>query len=190
MPSAHLKATPDVARLFLVGYRATGKTTVGRLVGERLGWGCVDADELLEQLAGRSVRDIFTTDGEPAFRDREAAILEELATVFAWDRHVVSTGGGVVLRPANRELLRAGLVAWLTADAATIHARMVADGVELRPNLTATGGLREVEELLAAREPLYREVADITVPTVGRSPEDVAGDIVTAYLARHPVSPD
>jgi shikimate kinase len=165
-----------VPQIFLVGYRATGKTTVGRIVATRLGWGFVDADAHLEAVTGRTVRDIIAADGEAAFRTLEAQVLRQFALDTAWDNHVVSTGGGVVLRPDNR------FVARLTADAATIHARMVADGVELRPNLTAAGGLAEVESLLASREPLYRQVADIAIDTVGRSPDEVAGDIIAGYF--------
>ena len=171
-------------RIFLVGYRATGKTTVGRLVARSLGWGFIDADSHLEATCGKTVRDLFRDEGEGGFRDRESAVLEELATAEAFDHSVVSTGGGVVIRPANRAHLRRGFVARLTACAATIHDRMTADAAGARPNLTPGGGLAEVEALLAAREPWYREVSDVTVETEGRSPEDAAGDIVTAYLAR------
>ena len=175
-------------RIFLVGYRATGKTTVGRLVAGRLGLQFVDADGYLEATCGKTVREVFRDEGEDGFRDRESAVLEELATAEAWDRHIVSTGGGVVIRPANRVHLRRGFVARLTASAATIHARMTADAaaVGARPNLTPGGGLPEVGALLAAREPWYREVADVTVETEGRSPEQVADAIVTAYRAANP----
>ncbi len=175
-------------RLFLIGYRATGKTTVGRIVASRLGLEFVDADGHLEATCGRTVRDLFRDEGESGFRDRESAVLEELATAEVWDDHVISTGGGVVIRPANRAHLRRGFVARLTASAATIHARMTTDAAVLdqRPNLTPGGGLAEVEALLAAREAWYREVADVTVETEGRSPEDVADAIVTAYRAANP----
>lgn len=175
-------------RLFLVGYRATGKTTVGRLVARSLGWGFVDADGHLEAECGRTVRELFRDEGEAGFRDRESATLEELATAETWDGHVISTGGGVVIRPANRAHLRRGFVARLTASAATIHARMTADAAAggARPNLTPGGGLAEVESLLATREAWYREVAGVTIDTEGRSPEAVADAIVTAYRLSNP----
>ena len=173
-------------RLFLVGYRATGKTTVGRLVAEALDMKFVDADSYLEATTGRTVRDHFRDDGEAGFRDLESATLDELATAEVWDDHVISTGGGVVVRPTNRVRLRRGFVTRLTASASTIHTRMTADAATSgwRPNLTPGGGLQEVEALLAAREPWYREVADVTIDTEGRSPDAVADAIVTAYLAR------
>jgi shikimate kinase len=172
-PSAH-------ASVILVGPRATGKTTVARLLAQRLRWGWLDADELLEKRAGCSIRELFGTAGEAAFRDLESAVLDELCSCR---RLVIATGGGVVLRPANRERLRAvGRVVWLTADAATLWRRLQGDGTtsERRPDLTASGGLAEVEEVLRVRGPLYQEVAEFSVDTAGRSPEEVAA----AELAR------
>lgn len=164
---------PSPAPLFLVGYRGTGKTTVARLLAERLGWEWADADAVLEARRGRSIRQIFAEEGEAAFRDKEAVVLQELCGRRAC---VVATGGGVVLRAENRARLRAaGLVVWLTTDAPTIWARLRQDATtaERRPPLTV-GGLGEVEELLRARLSLYEEVADLAVATVGRSPAEVA----------------
>src|SRR5262249_5119687 len=125
---------------------------VGRVLAARLGWGFVDADERIEAAAGVSIADIFAAEGEVGFRDREAAALAELAELT---RHVVATGGGVVLRTANREVLRtAGFVAWLAAspEAAWERIRTDAATAARRPNLTAAGGLDEVRALMAARE--------------------------------------
>jgi shikimate kinase len=167
--------------ILLIGYRGTGKTTVGRLVADRLGWGFIDADDRIEASAGRAVADIFAAEGEAGFRDREAAALAELCGLA---RHVVATGGGVVLRPANRDRLRAaGFVAWLTAEPRTVWGRLRADPTTAarRPNLTARGGLDEVRELLRTREPLYRETAAVRVATDDLSPEAVADAILTAW---------
>ena len=90
--------------IFLVGYRGTGKSTVGRLLAQRLGWAFADADDHVEQAAGTSIKEIFATEGEPAFRAREASAIEELGKRTAC---VVATGGGAVLRPSTRELLNA-----------------------------------------------------------------------------------
>lgn len=169
-------------RIFLVGYRGTGKTTAGRIVAESLGWGFVDADERIEAAAGATIADIFAAEGEAGFRDREAAVLADLCG--GPERVVVATGGGVVLRPTNRDLLpRSGFVAWLTAPPGHLWRRIQADTTTAarRPNLTAAGGVEEVERLLAVREPLYRAVADATVPTEGRSPADVAAAILAAW---------
>ena len=171
-------------RIFLVGYRGTGKTTVGRLVADALGWAFVDADARIEAEAGKTIADIFAAEGEAGFRDREAAVLAALCG--GPDPVVVATGGGVVVRPANRELLTAsGFVAWLTAPPALLWERIRADATTAarRPNLTSAGGVEEVERLLAVREPLYREVARVAVPTAGRSPADVAAAILAAWTS-------
>ena len=169
-------STGPVSRIFLIGYRGTGKSTVARLLADQLGWPWLDADAELEARLGRSVRRVFAEEGEAGFREHEAALLEALCRR---ERHVIATGGGVILRPTNRELLRAsGWVVWLTADVRTLWQRLQGDPdtAERRPALTV-GGLAEIEELLRVREPLYREVADFVVETVGRSPEEVAGVI-------------
>jgi len=167
--------------VFLIGYRGTGKTTVARLVADRAGWDWADADAELEARAGRTIRDVFADEGEAGFRDRESAVLAELCGMR---RKVVATGGGVVLRPENRERLRAGRVVWLTADVETIAARLAADPTTTsrRPHLTAAGGREEIAALLCAREPLYRACADWVVDTVGHTPDEVAG--VVAGLLR------
>jgi shikimate kinase len=173
--------------IFLIGYRATGKTTVARLLAERLGWNWLDADQLLEARHGRTIMEIFTDDGEPAFRDLEAQILEE---VCCFRRHVLATGGGVVLRESNRRRLReAGTVVWLTADSARLWNRLRADSAcgRTRPVLTV-GGAAEVEQLLRAREPLYRACADLTVETSSRSPEGVVTAILAQIAAPRPVT--
>ena len=125
--------------LFLIGPRGSGKTTVGRLVAQRLGIPFCDADQALEADAGRSVRAIVVEDGEPAFRDREEQILVKLVQLGP---AVIATGGGVVAREANRQLLKtAGKAVWLTADADTLLERLTADPAtaERRPNLSVGG---------------------------------------------------
>src|SRR5947208_11489758 len=88
--------------IFLVGYRGSGKTTVARALADRLGWTWADADVVLEARHGRSIRQIFAEEGEAGFRDKEAALLEDLCGLR---RHVIATGGGIVLRPENRRRL-------------------------------------------------------------------------------------
>jgi shikimate kinase len=164
--------------IFLIGYRGTGKTTVAELLAERVGWPWLDADTVLEARHGRSIADIFARDGEMAFRDMEAAILKDLCRLH---RHVVATGGGVVLRETNHERMRqVGPVVWLTADPDTIWTRIQADSQsgKLRPPLTV-GGRAEVEQLLKVREPMYRACADVIVETANRLPSQVVDEILT-----------
>jgi shikimate kinase len=166
--------------LLLIGFRGTGKTAVAQVVAQQLGWQAIDADEELERSSGKTIAQIFANDGEPAFRDLESAILADLV---ALDRHVISLGGGVVLRPENRSLIKAtGRVVWLTASPQTCLERIAADKATAsrRPNLTTAGGLEEIRTLLAAREPFYRECATLIVDTEDKSPADVAAEICVA----------
>jgi shikimate kinase len=179
--SARSSILDPPSSIFLIGYRGTGKSTLARLLAERLGWGWVDADELLESRHGRTIREIFAAEGELGFRDKEAALLEELCS---GERLVVATGGGVVLREENRRRMRAaGRVVWLTADAQTIWRRLQQDPSteERRPALTV-GGLAEVEELLRVREPHYLGCANQRIDTATRSPAEVVEAIVQSFI--------
>jgi shikimate kinase len=148
-------------RIFLIGYRGTGKSTVARLLAPKLQLEAIDADHELERRAGKAIRRIFAEDGEPRFRELESTLLEEFGRR---ENVVIATGGGVVLRAENRTILRTGRVVWLTAPAEVLWRRMCGDEStrERRPDL-AQGGLAEVEELLRIREPLYRECAELIV---------------------------
>jgi len=172
-------------RIILIGYRGSGKTTVGRLLARQLGWTFADADEHLEAVAGKSIAEIFVAEGESGFRDREAAALADLCQR---DRLVIATGGGAVLRPANRELLRAsGFVVWLIASPETSWNRLQGDPTTAarRPNLTPKGGFDEVQSLIAARTPLYRELAHFQVDADTQSPEAVATAILSSWNGGH-----
>lgn len=162
--------------LFLIGSRGSGKSTVAQLLACELGWDWLDADDELEKRYGQTIRAIFAAEGEAGFRDKESAILADLCRL---PRHVVATGGGVVLRQSNRSLLRSsGRVVWLRADVETLWQRVQADcaTAERRPPLTV-GGRAEMEEILHLREPLYRQCADAIVPTAGRQPSEIVAEI-------------
>jgi shikimate kinase len=172
-----------MTNILLIGYRGTGKTTVGRLLAEQLDWTFVDADDEIEAAAGCSIAEIFAREGEAGFRDRETRVVMELCRR---DRHVISLGGGAVLRDENRAAIkRSGYVVWLTAAPETIVSRVAGDASTSarRPNLTTRGGLAEIEALLAARRPLYEEVASTTIDTQGRSPHEIAADILQELSA-------
>jgi shikimate kinase len=162
--------------LVLVGYRGTGKTTVGRILADRLGLPFVDADAELEARAGRPIARIFDERGEAGFREEEAALIEELGGRMGL---VLATGGGAVLRESNRRVLRRlGTVVWLTAEPAAIVARLRDDPAG-RPALTPMGLLDEVASVLERRRALYREVADFEVATDGLTPGEIAEAVRT-----------
>ena len=143
----------------LVGLMGVGKTTIGQRLSVRLGWQFVDADAAVEARAGTSVRELFARDGEDAFRDVEATVLREL--LASEEPTVIAAGGGVVVRPDNRERLRAddALVVYLHAEPAFLASRVAKK--EHRPLLDG-GDPREVLQRLADdRDPWYREVADV-----------------------------
>lgn len=163
--------------VYLIGYRGTGKTSVARELATRLNCHWLDADDVIEQRAGKSIAQIFAEDGEGAFRDLEAAVVEELCGKAGF---VVSLGGGAVLRESNRRAIRgAGPVVWLTASVESIVARLKADEATAsrRPNLTSAGGRAEIESLLNQRMPLYRECATLTVDTEGKTVIQVTDEI-------------
>lgn len=167
--------------IYLIGYRGSGKTTVARALAEKLGRPWFDADVELERRAGRTIKEIFAAEREPFFRDLEAATLADLAAV---DGRIVALGGGVILRPANREVLaRTGTTVWLKASPEALWARIAGDPTTAarRPDLTVGGGLAEVARLLAERTPLYAACANFTLETEGKSPEELAAEVVAVF---------
>jgi shikimate kinase len=163
----------------LIGYRGSGKTTVAPLLAARLGWPCLDADAEIERQTGQTIREIFEHHGETRFRELER---ETLADLLTRGRLVLAAGGGAVLDPETRRRMRAaGPVVWLAASAESLHGRIIADATtaERRPDLTARGGLEEIREVLAQREPLYREAASLIIDADASD----AGQVVEQILA-------
>ncbi len=172
----------NVDCITLIGYRATGKTSVGRLLAQRLQWPFVDTDAEIKRAAGRSIAAIFSGQGEEAFRQME---IEAIDANVSQRPSVLSLGGGAVTRNTNRIAIESTYRVWLTASAETIHARLSADRVtaEQRPDLTPQGGLSEVREVLAARTSLYQACADLVIDTDALTPEQVVEQIVQAIKA-------
>lgn len=167
--------------LVLIGYRGTGKSRVARLLSERLRWPVFDADDQIERFAGRSIARIFNEQGEEAFRDFETQVVEDLAQR---PKSVLALGGGAILRERNRAAIaQQGRVVWLTASPETILRRIEADSdsVTRRPNLTATGGITEIIATLEARNPIYRQCADLVVDTEDKTPAEVADAILAQW---------
>jgi shikimate kinase len=168
----------------LIGYRGTGKTTVAQQIALALGWEWIDADVEIELRAGKSIKAIFEDDGEAAFRDLESAMVDKLCQR---SDVVVAFGGGVVLREENRKRISTvGPVVWLTATAETLAQRIAEDVTTAtrRPNLTPKGGIIEITAMLDKRTPLYRECASQVVDTEGKTPAEVADEIIKSLGGR------
>ncbi len=173
-----------VDRVVLVGMMGAGKSTVGHLLAERLGWRYLDSDEQVMAETGHSVPEIFAGQGEQAFRAEEARVLAE--ALSSRDSVVVSAAGGVVLSEDNRDLIRGrGVAVWLRADPKVLALR-VGDGAG-RPLLDDDPELALVD-LDRVRRPLYRSLASITVDVDTKTPDEVAG-IVIEKLARRGIQP-
>ncbi|CAG1065272.1 shikimate kinase [uncultured bacterium] len=167
--------------VILTGFMGTGKSTVGRLLARRLGFGFLDLDELIEKEAGMAVKDIFSSHGEARFRELEAKAIERLASGALGTELVVSTGGGAVISVRNRSLLRSfGLLVCLKASHEEILKR-VGNRPE-RPLLYGPGREEKLRALLAERQEAYTD-CDLEVDTTRLKPEEVAG-LIQGYLSR------
>lgn len=176
-----------IHRITLIGSRGCGKSTIGRLVAARLAWPFIDADHEVERQLGVSIAAYFASHGEAAFRDAETAALQR---ILADDRPLVlATGGGAVLRDANRQVLaqRGGTVVFIDVPVAVLQERLRhASGG--RPSLT--GGQHgsvadELPAILAVRDPLYRAAAHLIQPAgAGQGPAQIAELLCTALAER------
>lgn len=146
-----------------IGYRGSGKSAVGALVAQKLGWPFVDADEEIERRAGQTIREMFASQGEPAFRAMEEEVLKDL---LAHDVTVIAAGGGAILSAATRERMKsAGPVVFLKVSPEVAARRIASDATtaERRPALTSLPASEEIERTMASRMPLYVECATITL---------------------------
>ena len=171
--------------IYLIGYRCTGKTSVGRLLSERMGRQLVDTDQRIVAHAGMPVSDIVAQNGWSYFRGIEKQVLLETA---AASRLVVATGGGIVLDPENRAILEdpAHFTVWLQAAPETIEKRMKADAQTetLRPALTESSLAGEITDTLAARGPFYESAKDLVIDTDRMSVAEIC-ELIVKEIMRH-----
>lgn len=167
------------ANIVLIGYRGSGKTTVAKLLAERLGWSLVDTDDEIVAAVGKEIREIFANEGEPKFREYES---QAVARACDGAQQVISVGGGAILAEQNRQVLRdTGACVWLTAKPKTLYARMQGDprNAALRPALTDKHGLEEVLTVLKVRLLLYEQTATHAIDTENKPQDQVADEILT-----------
>ena len=159
--------------LYLVGMMGSGKTSTGRPLAERLGYGFVDADAVIEQVAGCTISEIFERDGEEEFRSLETQVMRSIS-----ERHslVVATGGGVVTRTENWGMMHQGIVIWLDVERRQLLQRLQSDSTQ-RPLMMTGDPAETLDEILKQRRPLYDE-ADLTVVIESESANVVADGII------------
>lgn len=163
----------NACRVILVGMMGSGKSTIGRLLSEATGWPYVDNDELVRRSHGATARELLAERGEAVMRAAESSAMALGLDVPA--PAIIGAAAGTILDPANRELLKSGgIVVWLRADASALEARSM--GAAHRPWLD-TGNESWIRETVAARDPLYASIAEITVDTASASPDAVAGEL-------------
>lgn len=165
-----------ISNIALIGFMGTGKSTVGRIVAEQLDYDYLDTDALIEERSGKKISDIFAQNGEPAFRELEAQLVEELG---ARTSTVISTGGGLPTNPANLvSLKKHSLVLCLWLSPEKIYER-VRDQSH-RPLLHSPDPLGKIRALLAAREQFYRQ-ADVLINGELRSAREVAMQVISQF---------
>ena len=172
-PILSLKERLSGRSIYLIGMMGSGKTSTGRPLAKRLGYGFVDADAVIEQVAGCAIPEIFERDGEAGFRSIESQVLNAIS-----QRHslVVATGGGVVTKPENWGQLHSGIVVWLDVNRAQLIERLRDDSTQ-RPLLQQPNPEAALDTLLQERRPLYGE-ADLTVVINDETAEAVADGIL------------
>ena len=163
-----------MGNVILIGFMGSGKTTVGLRLSYRLRRPVIDTDKEIEREEQRTISDIFATDGEAYFRDRETACLRKL--IGSANQQIISVGGGLPVREQNRELLhKLGQVFYLRAKEETIYERVKDDTT--RPLLQGNDPLSKIRALLNERDPYYKAAADVVITVDGKSFEQILNEI-------------
>lgn len=163
--------------IILIGYRCTGKTSVGQKLAEKLKVPFYDTDILIVKRIGKTIKEWVEQKGWESFRQEEKAVIQEISTP---DPAVIALGGGAVLDPENRESVkRNGMIFWLTADVQTIIERMAADpnNQDMRPHLSEKDWGSEIRTSLTERSPIYEQMADFVIDTKGKRLKNVTEEI-------------
>lgn len=174
--------------IVLIGFMGCGKSTIGAELRRMLGYRLVDMDSVIEARAGCRIVELFAREGEDGFRERERSLLQELSATTV-PPTIISTGGGVVLRAENRQILpQMGYVVWLKADAEVIYERTRRS--RSRPILQCENPLERIRTLLTERTPLYRECAHLSIDVGGLSKREIASGIIDSarYHFSQPVT--
>ena len=165
--------------LYLIGFMGVGKSAVSRRLANALSVPCMDTDAEIERREEKSIAEIFATEGEAVFRDRETALLSDLSKEAP---KVISCGGGLTLREENRQIMKdSGTVVYLTATPETILLRV--SHSTARPLLNGNMNLSYIEKLMEERKDRYEGVADLTVATDRKTVEEVCAEIQKSLLA-------
>ena len=160
--------------IVLIGYRCSGKTAVGKILARELGRDFLDTDGLIEREIGGSIEGFVSKKGWDLFREMEKTVIKKIAKK---DNLVIATGGGIVMDKENvSNLKRNGWIVWLKADPSVIKDRMTKEqgSGKLRPSLTGSDPIEEIEHVLSLRTPLYEKASDLTVDASTYVPREVA----------------
>jgi len=166
----------------LIGFMATGKSTVGKALKEYLGidYKFIETDQLIIEMAGKAIQNIFSEDGEEKFREYEIEACKKAAN---FKKAVISCGGGIVLNKTNIENLKKTChIVLLTASPKEIYNRVMKDGKETRPVINKEDPMKEIESALKQREPYYNITAEIAINTTDKTIDEIVGEIIKATM--------
>jgi len=166
----------------LIGFMATGKSTVGKELKEYLGkdYKFIETDQLIVKMAGKPIPRIFSEDGEDKFREYEVEACKKAAN---FKKAVISCGGGIILNKANIENLKKTChIVLLTASTKEIYNRVMKDGKETRPVIDKEDPMKEIENALKQREPYYNITAEIAINTTDKTIDEIVGEIIKATM--------
>ncbi|OQY58682.1 MAG: hypothetical protein B6245_10610 [Desulfobacteraceae bacterium 4572_88] len=164
--------------IFLIGYRCTGKTSVGKALARQIEWPFMDSDSEITRACQMTISRMVSKHGWDFFREKERETLGQLCGLYSY---VIATGGGVILNPQNvSDMQENGAIIWLKARPETVLERMLQDKItkDQRPALTSEGFFKETEKTLAVREPLYEAAKDFSINTDDLDTDDICRAII------------